>query len=241
MRVTSWSETIDRYIADGLTVSGGKEDDSAALAKKAQAENTAKANARLAAGQGYEKSTTDSTKDWLTGNVGFSPEMLSMLISQFQNNTSQQEQSAGNEVRSALQGRGSTPSDAPVGGDFVRNLSALKGLFASSRATGIKDIGIQNLMQALQNKQFAVNLRAGLAQNAGNQALGWGQQANQNITQVHDAFRPGFFENLGNSFAKAIPGVAMGLATGGLSGVLSGASAGMGGLSSATINAARTG
>lgn len=241
MRVAnSWTDTIDRYLAEGLPVSGGKEDDSGKLAKQQEQQNNARANARLQAGQGYEKSATDATKDWLGGNVGFSPELLQMLISQFQNNTSQQEQSAGGEVRSAMQGRGSMPSDGPVGGDFVRNLSALKGLFASSRATGIKDIGIQNLMQALSNKQFAVNLRAGLAQNAGNQALGWGQQANQNITQVHDAFRPGFFENLGNSFAKALPGAILGGVSGGLSGILSGAG-NPGGLSNATVNAARTG
>ena len=96
-------------------------------------------------------------------------------------------------------------------------------------------------MQALSNKQFAVNLRAGLSQNEGNQALGWGQQANQNITQVHDAFRPGFFENLGNSFAKAIPGVGLGLATGGLAGLLSRSGSGIPGISSATASEARTG
>lgn len=228
--MANWSETVDRYIAEGRPVSGGKNDDSKAAADKQLATNTANSNAALGKQASFLDPLRSALLKYVTGNgEGMTPEEISLLNSQFMNQVTRQFNSAGSNVRGALLSRGVGGGDQPIGGNFVRGISNLEGLKGATTAAGLQDIQLANIRQRLANKFNAAGIFQGTGAGYGNQALGFGGLANQNVSQIHQAFRPGILENFGNAFGESLgKGLGGGLAgglTGGLGGVIYGAGA----------------
>lgn len=227
--MTNWSSTIDRYLAEGRTVSGGKYDDSKKAADKQLATNTANSSAALASQEKFNTPVYKALIKYLSGNgEGMTPEEMSLLNSQFLNQNTQQFNSAGSNVRSALLSRGVGGGDQPIGGNYVRGISNLEGLKGATTAAGLRDIQLENIKQRLANKFNAAGIFQGTGAGYGNQAVSFSGLANQNVSQIHDAFRPGFAETLGSSFAKGFgtsvgAGIGGGL-TGGLGGLIYGKS-----------------
>lgn len=227
MAMTTWSSTIDRYLAEGRSVSGGKEDRSAAAADKQLAQNNAQAAAARSEQSKFNTPVYKALVKYLTGNgEGMTPEEMSLLNSQFLNQNTQQFNSAGSNVRSALLSRGVGGGDQPVGGNYVRGISNLEGLKGATTAAGLRDIQLANIQQRLANKFNAAGIFQGTGAGYGQQALGYAGLANNNVDQIHAAFRPGFLENTANAFGKGLggslgAGIGGGI-TGGLGGVIYG-------------------
>lgn len=111
--------------------------------------------------------TPGSIASYLSGNVGFSPQALASMTSQFLNQNTSNFNQAGQAVMSQLASRGAAGGAMPVGGDFTRGLEALQGARASSQAQGILGLNVQNAQQALSNQFNAANIGMGQAAQVG--------------------------------------------------------------------------
>lgn len=211
-----------------------KYDDSKKAADKQLATNNANSSAALAQQSKFNQPVYQALIKYLTGNgEGMTPQEMALLNSQFLNQNSQQFNSAGSNVRAALLSRGVGSDSQPTGGNFVRGISNLEGLKGATTAAGLQDIQLENIRQRLANKFNAAGIFQGTGAGYGNQALGFSGLANENVNQIHNAFRPGILENFGQAFGKSLggslgAGIGGGL-TGGLGGVIYGKSAASGG------------
>ncbi len=106
---------------------------------------------------------SSSVGKYLTGSEGFDPTQLAAMRSQFLNQITQSYNQAGKNVMTALARRGSISSTQPVGGDYARGIASLEGASASDRASGLANIDISNLQQALTNRFNAASLMNGQA------------------------------------------------------------------------------
>ena len=100
---------------------------------------------------------------YLTGDEGFSPEQTAMLNANFLDEMAGAKQSAGRNVRSSLGSRGFGGGDLPVGGAFTRGVAGLESAFGTAKATGLRDIRLANIQQALTNKFNTANILSGNA------------------------------------------------------------------------------
>ena len=150
----NWTETVERYIREGRTVSGGKGSGTAdsqrqsELKMQQQAFNTQQT--QLAA-------LTKAFSPYLSGQQGFNPQMMASMRSQFLNQNTGAFNQAGNQVRAALGARGEGTGSAPVGGTYGSGIASLMGAQAGSQAQGLLGLNVQNSQQALQNQFNAGN------------------------------------------------------------------------------------
>lgn len=101
---------------------------------------------------------TNSLNPYLSQNgIGFSPKQLADMQSMFLQQQGQRYDQAGSQVMSTL-ARRNGGIDGPVGGDWGKYLSALKGQQASSTAGGLQNIDLQNAQTALANKFNAAGI-----------------------------------------------------------------------------------
>lgn len=145
---------------------------------------------------------------YLSGEIGFSPEQMSILQSQFQNENTSNFNSAGSNVRSALSARGAGNGDLPVGGDYTRGIAELEGAKASSQSQGNLGLRAQSLAQALQNQFNAGSLINGqgamIGQNIGNFNSGAGNALNTYVQAANTGFSNAFSTAFGGSLGKGI-------------------------------------
>lgn len=151
---------------------------------------------------------------------GFDPALKQNMISQFLNDNSRSFQNAGAGVRGAMAARGSGGSDAPAGGDFVRGVASLYGDRAANRSSGMANINMSDLQQALTNKFNAMSLQSGNAATLNSPIGTMGSMSSNAFNQYMQAKNSGF----GASFMKSLGGgLGSGLAsmaTGGLGGFM---------------------
>lgn len=197
----NWTDIIDRYIAEGRTVSGGKGADVAnqqrqqELNMQTQAFNTQ---------QQQLSQLKQAFSPYLNGTQGFDPAMLSSMTSQFLNNNNQSFNDAGAQVRSALAARGAGSGQLPVGGDYVRGIAGLQGAKASSQSQGLLGINVQNAMQALNNQFNAGNILSGNAATlTGTQGVA-GSGASSALGSYIQAANTGFGSSFANAFGGAL-------------------------------------
>lgn len=141
---------------------------------------------------------------YMSGNVGFDPQQLALLKSQFLNNTAGQYQNAGANVRTALLRSGSSDGRAPVGGDYVRGISGLEGGLASTTASGMHNIDLQNLSQMLTNKFNAASLINGQAAQLTSPISSFGQGASSALDNYVKASNSGFGSAFSTAFGSAL-------------------------------------
>jgi hypothetical protein len=141
---------------------------------------------------------------YLSGNQGFDPQQLAIMRAQFLNQMGKNYNSAGSNVRTALARRGSLNSSAPVGGDAVRGLSALEGSLASDTSSGLANIDLSNLSQALTNKFNAASLINGQAAQLTSPISSFGSGAASALEQYVKASNQGFTSAFANAFGGAL-------------------------------------
>lgn len=122
----------------------------------------------------FNQPVRENLTKYLSGDIGFTPEQMALLNSQFLNKQSQGFNEAGGQVFNALRARGFMGGDMPASGDAARNLSSLYGLEAASTSAGLTDIQLQNIQQALANKFNTAGIFAGVGGNYGQQSVGTG-------------------------------------------------------------------
>lgn len=163
---------------------------------------------------------------YLSGNIGYDPQQLALMKSQFLNQNAQQYQQAGAATRTALLRSGSADSSSPAGGDYVRGIAGLQGGMANNASSGIANINLQNLQQALNNKFNAASLINGQAAQLTSPISSFGQDASSALNSYITAANSGFGATLGRGFASGLgSAVGSGLGgalTGGFGSVLSG-------------------
>jgi hypothetical protein len=157
---------------------------------------------------------SDAVSKYLSGNVGYDPQQLALLKSQFMNNTASQYQNAGANVRTALLRSGSADSSAPAGGDYIRGISGLEGGLASTTAAGNQNIDLNNLSQMLTNKFNAANLINGQAAQLTSPISTFGSGAsnalNQYVSSQQNTFGNQFFKSFGSGLGSGVADAAMG-------------------------------
>ena len=157
-----------------------------------------------------------SVSKYLSGNIGFDPQQLAIMQSQFLNQNTANFNQAGSAVRSALASRGAGGGDIPVGGDFVRGISSLEGAKASSQSQGILGTNLANLQQALTNQFNAASVASGQSAQLGNNIGVFGSGANNALNQYVQASQSGFMNQLGKGFGSALGQGIGAIATGGI-------------------------
>lgn len=148
---------------------------------------------------------------YTTGNIGFDPQQLALLQSQFLNQNDQAYSSAGNQVRSSLLARGAGGGDQPIGGTGVQGLLGLQSAKAGNQAAGLQDIGLQNLTQALNNKFNAGSILSGNAATLNSPISTFGGGASSALgSYVQAKSIPGFggalATSLGTTLGKSLGG-----------------------------------
>lgn len=168
----------------------------------------------IARQQGFQNQAVNAVQGDLSGTNGFSPQLMALLQSQFQNQNTGAFQSAGSNVRSALASQGAGLGDLPVGGDYTRGISELEGAKASSQSQGLLGLGIQNLQQALNNKYNAANVLTGNAAQVGStagMASGAGSNAlNTYVQAANTGFSNAFTSAFGGALGKGLGSFASG-------------------------------
>jgi hypothetical protein len=172
--------------------------------------------------QGIQQSVRDALGKYMSGNVGFDPAQLAAMKSQFLNTTANQYQNAGSNLRTALLRTGSASSSMPAGGDFVRGVAGLEGGLASTTSSGLANIDLQDLSQALTNKFNAASVINGQAAQLASPISTFGAGASNALSNYVQSQQSTFGNMLARGFGSALgSGLGAGV-SGGIGGVLSG-------------------
>lgn len=151
---------------------------------------------------------------YLKNNIGFTPEQMANLRSQFLNSQSTDFGSAQSQVKQALLQRGEGGGQNPLSGSAVNDIAALSGLQASSTSAGLRDINLANIQQALSNRFNAAGILMGVGGQYGNNFAsansGASNALNSYITGINantpmglaTGFASGFGQGLGGALGK---------------------------------------
>lgn len=157
--MVNWSETVQRYLAEGRTVSGGKGGDEANAQRQ---QELAMQQTAFNKQQQQLDQLKGAFSKYTTQNIGFDPQQYAAMQTQLMNQNSGDYGSAGAQVRSALLARGGGGS-MPTGGSDARAYSGLYGAQASDLSSNLNNLRIQNAQQALTNRFNAGSLLSGNA------------------------------------------------------------------------------
>ena len=178
------SERIDQYLAEGRTVSGGKGGDEA---KAAQKRNEDRQDKAFTFQMSQMQDVKNAMQKYLSGNIGFDPQQLAAMTSQFMGQNANDFNQARAGVTSLLASRGAGGGQTPVGGDYTRGMSGLFGSEAQSLAGGMNSIRMQNALQALNNKFQASNVLSGNAAALSSPISTFGSGASNALNQYMSA------------------------------------------------------
>lgn len=199
----NWTATIDRYLAEGRTVSGGKGGDAANQQRKQELAMQQKA---FDAQQQRLTQQQNAFQKYTEQNIGFDPQQYAAMQSQIQNQNTSQFNSAGAQVRSALLARGAAGGSQPVGGDFTRGIGGLMGAQASDLSSNLNQLRIANAQQSLANRFNAGSLLSGNAATlTGTQGVAGGA-ASSALSDYIKAKNSGFLQSFASGFGGALGG-----------------------------------
>jgi hypothetical protein len=200
--------SVEEYLADWPDgVSGGKGDGTAKDQLKLENKRT---DAAIARQNSQQDTVLEAIKKYLTGDVGFSPEALSSMTSDFLGQNDTAFGSASEAIKSALLRRGEGGGDMPVGGQFTSGIAGLESAKAGSQSAGLNQIRIQNFLQAIQNRWNAANVATGNAAQSGSSIGAFTSGASNALSNYVAAANTGF----GNAFTTSLGG-ALGKTLGG--------------------------
>ena len=158
---------------------------------------------------------------YLSGNLGYSPQAMSTMRTQFLNSNNATYGQAGRQVREALGARGEGLGANPAGGLYAGGLSALLGAKAGSQSQGLLGLNLQNEMQKQTNAFNAGNLLSGNAATlTGTQGVA-GAGASSALNAFIQAKNTGFASSFANAFGSSLGAGLGGGLTGGLGGAMS--------------------
>ena len=141
--VSAQTALVERYLAEGRTVSGGKGDKAA---KQQMERDNARQDQAFNAQMKQLGMLNDSLKGYLSGSgQGYDPKELALLKTQFLGQNANDFSQARSGLTSALAARGAGGGQVPVGGDYTRGLSGLFGAEAQATAGGMNNIELSNL------------------------------------------------------------------------------------------------
>lgn len=197
----TWTETIESYLARGLTVSGGK-GDSAAADQQKRANDLQQQALDL---QKQQMALTNNFANQFTkkGGQGFSPEFMKAATSQFLDQNAAAFNSANTSLAGMLTARGMGGGDLPVGGTYGKMNSTLLGQEASSTAGGIRDLTMANEQQRLANAFNAASLQAGLPAVLNGSIGTFGSMSSNALASYIQAKNTGFGSTLANYGGQA--------------------------------------
>lgn len=209
----NWAETVEQYLAEGRSVSGGKGAQKADDQRKQELDMQQKAF-------DMQKKQLDDLKSafskYTTQNIGFDPAQYAAMQTQAMNQNTSTFGSAGNQVRSALLARGSGGGNLPVGGDYVRGISGLMGAQASDLSGNLNSLRIQNAQQALTNRFNAGSLLSGNAATlTGTQGVA-GAGASSALGDYIKAKNSGFLQSFASGLGSGLSGGLSAGLTGGI-------------------------
>ena len=201
----TWTETVERYLREGRTVSGGKGSDVAnqqrqdELNMQKQAFNVQQQQLAL---------LNKSLSPYLAGKTGLDPAALASMRAQFLNSNNQTFNQAGQQVRSALGARGEGTGANPVGGTYGSGIASLMAAKAGSQSQGLLGLNVTNAQTALQNQWNAANVLSGnaatLTGTQGVAGAGASSALNSYITAANQGFGNAFAQSLGSSLGKTL-------------------------------------
>ena len=154
---------------------------------------------------------------YLSGDVGFDPAQLATMKSQFLNQVAGNYNQGAKNVMTALARRGSISSTQPVGGDYARGIASLEGAQASDTASGLANIDLSNLQQAITNKFNAASLINGQSAQLTSPIASFGAGASNALGDYIQAANSGFGASLMKGLGSSIGSGIGSIATGGLS------------------------
>jgi hypothetical protein len=195
-------KSVEEYLADWPEgISGGKGD---GTAKDQLAQQNKLQQQAFDLMQQRQNQVSGAVSQYLSGNVGFDPRQLALLKSQFLNSNAQSYNQAGRNVRSALLRSGSLDSSTPAGGDATRGIASLEGAMASNASSGLANIDLQNLQQALNNRFNAASLINGQAAQLTSPISTFGSGASNALNQYVYAANQGFGNQFSSGLGKAL-------------------------------------
>lgn len=182
-----------------------------------EAEEQRKLNNRLVAEQLAEQKRLQALVESFASqwkDMGFSPEQLSFMTSQFLNENDAAFRSANSNVRSSLAARGAGTGEIPIGGDYARDIAELEGMQGAAQSQGLLGIKLADQEQRERNRANYVNAITGNAVQTGatiptfssgaSNALNAFVQAKSN--GFGSAFKNAFGGALGQGFGKVLTG-----------------------------------
>src|SRR5271166_4320402 len=182
----NWTETVERYLAEGRTVSGGKGDNSQAEMQRANdisSQQLATQQQQLAMQQ-QQISAVNAQLDPMIAQGGMSQAQQAALTSIMMNQLPAQFNNAAGQINQNLAARGISGGQYGSGsGDIARDFGSLGAMEAGMQAQGLSNIQLQKQQQLMQDLQLKLGIGSQYGQNIGtfgNQgisALGIGQQA----------------------------------------------------------------
>lgn len=154
--------------------------------------------------QQHQNEVGGAVGKYLSGNIGYDPKQLALMRSQFLNSNAAQYNQAGRATRTALLRTGSADSSSPAGGDYVRGIAGLQSGMANNASSGLANIDLSNLQQALTNKFNAASLINGQAASLSNPISSFGSGASDALSNYVKAANSGFGAAFGQSFGGAL-------------------------------------
>lgn len=171
----TWTQTIERYISEGRTVSGGKGDHSSAEQKNADALRSQELQMQQTMMNSFNQrmAALNSQLDPMIKAGGMLPEQESSLRSLALNNLPNQFRAMEGQLNNQLVARGMVGGGMAGSGDVARGFGQLGATEAGLQNTALSDIQLQKHQQLMQ----ALGMQAGAAGMYGQQAMGYNQGA----------------------------------------------------------------
>lgn len=194
----TWTETIERYLLEGRTVSGGKGGHSSAEQSNADKVRQQQFNLMQ-----QQLQSVNSILNPMIANGGMMPSQQQALTAIALNDIPQQFQGVQGNINEQLVARGITGGGMAGSGDIARNFGQLGAMEAGLQQNALSNVQLQKqqqLMNALQIKGGML----GMFNQGGLSALGSGVTAANNADQAQTSAFGAMMGALG-SFAGANP------------------------------------
>jgi hypothetical protein len=213
----TWTQTIERYIAEGRTVSGGKGDSTAESTEKSQGAFTGTLQQVFASNNASQQAQLNFLNNKLQSAIqnpqGYSPSTLAAMRASATNQTAATNQNVQRQVQNMLATRGG--AEALPSGVDAQIASTIASKSAQDLNQAQDDITMRNADLQNENQQRALSEELGVAQtenpegfaNAENQSAADVSNLSEAVTKAKG---PGWSSILGGVVGAGLSGWASG-------------------------------
>jgi hypothetical protein len=188
----TWRETVERYLAEGRTVSGGKGGHSAQEQSNADAVRQQQFNLMQ-----QQLQSVNSILNPMIANGGMMPAQQQALTAIALNDIPQQFKGVAGNINDQLVSRGITGGDMAGSGDIARNFAGLGAMEAGLQQNALSNIQLQK-QQQLMNALGIKGGMLGMFNQGGLSALNSGVTAANNADQAATSWMGPVFGALGS-------------------------------------------